>query len=222
MHLRIFKYLMKHLLSLLIIVFILCSLGMAQEISEKIDTPDLDTSQMQEDLQYITEKINQSKQRISLLKKQFYSLYPTKPFLIVNTSENEFRLMQGKEILKQNRCSTGSYVLLRAEGYREWLFTTPRGRFRVTVKLKNPWWYKPDWAFIEEGIPIPSKESPKRYQPNVLGDFALGFGNGYLVHGTIYKRLLGLPVTHGCVRLDDEDMRLVFNTMTHGSKIYIY
>ncbi len=35
-------------------------------------------------------------------------------------------------------------------------------------------------------------------------------------------RFLGLPVTHGCVRLDDDDMQFVFKTLTHGSKIYIY
>ena len=39
-----------------------------------------------------------------------------------------------------------------------------------------------------------------------LGDYALALGDGYLIHGTIYKRFLGMPVTHGCVRLNDEDL----------------
>lgn len=160
--------------------------------------------------------------RISELKTRFAKLQPKKPFVIVSTFNNEIRMIQDGKTVHKGPCSTGSYVLLRAENERKWLFKTPRGRFRVTVKLKDPWWFKPDWAYVEEGLPIPSKESPKRYQPNVLGDYALGFGNGYLIHGTVYKRLLGYPVTHGCVRLDDEDMELVFNTLTHGSKIYIY
>ena len=99
---------------------------------------------------------------------------------------------------------------------------TPRGVFRITVKLRDPVWYKPDWAFIEERQPIPLPDSPKRYQYGVLGDYAVAFGQGYLIHGTLYKRLLGMPVTHGCVRLDDNDMQLVFDKIHHGSKVFIF
>ena len=171
----------------------------------------------------LEKEINGYNNRVKHLKHSFQKLQPKKPFLIVNTSGNEVRLMGDNHIIQKGNCSTGSYILLRAiREQRQWLFKTPRGMYRVTVKLKDPWWYKPDWAYIEEGIPIPSIYSPKRYQPGVLGDFALGFGHGYLVHGTLYKRFLGWPVTHGCVRLGDEDMQLVFKTLTHGSRIYIY
>jgi L,D-transpeptidase YbiS len=156
------------------------------------------------------------------LRKSYESYVPNKPYLVINTSDNKFTLMNANKVLHKGRCSTGSYILLKASGEREWLFKTPRGKFKVNVKLKNPVWYKPDWAYLEEGVPIPSPYSPKRYQAGVLGDFALGFGKGYLVHGTIYKRLLGYPVTHGCVRLDDTDMQMVFTILTHGSKIFIY
>jgi L,D-transpeptidase YbiS len=130
--------------------------------------------------------------------------------------------MKDKQPIHKGKCSTGSYILLKASGNRQWLFKTPRGMFKVTVKLKNPVWYKPDWAYLEEGLAIPSRYSPQRYQEGVLGDFALAFGKGYLIHGTLYKRMLGLPVTHGCVRLDDDDMYQVFHKLTHGSKIFIY
>ncbi len=167
-------------------------------------------------------QIDSLRQRVRSLKAEFNRLTPAKPYLIVNSTANELRLMAGQNVLRKAVCSTGSYILLRAYGDRKWLFKTPRGRFKVNVKLKDPWWFKPDWAYIEEGLPIPSPYSPKRYEPGVLGDFALGFGNGYLIHGTLYKRFLGLPITHGCVRLDDQDMRVVFQTMSHGYRIYIY
>jgi L,D-transpeptidase YbiS len=159
---------------------------------------------------------------INALHRMFLGDQPEKPYLVVNSAANEIRLLKSGKLIHQGKCSTGSYILLKASHKREWLFRTPRGAYRVTVKLKDPWWYKPDWAYVEENLPIPSKYSPKRYQPGVLGDYALGFGNGYLVHGTLYKRFLGMPVTHGCVRLDDEDMALVFKTLRHGSRIYIY
>jgi hypothetical protein len=173
-------------------------------------------------LKLLKESIIAEQNRILQLKQKWKELEPKKPYLIVNTTRNQIRLISDRRIIRKARCSTGSYILLKTKGQRQWLFKTPRGLHRVTVKLTNPYWYKPDWAYIEENLPIPSIYSPKRYQPNVLGEYALGFGHGYLVHGTIYKRFLGMPVTHGCVRLDDEAMRLVFKTLTHGSRIYIY
>jgi len=170
----------------------------------------------------LEEQIRIEQNNVALLEKKYDQVESKKPYLIVNSSKNEVRLVVDGVTVRRSKCSTGSYILLKASGQREWLFRTPKGKFKVTVKFKNPHWYKPDWAYLEEGKPIPSIYSPKRYVPNVLGDFALGFGDGYLVHGTLYKRFLGLPVTHGCVRLGDDDMQAVFSTLTHGSKIYIY
>jgi lipoprotein-anchoring transpeptidase ErfK/SrfK len=56
----------------------------------------------------------------------------------------------------------------------------------------------------------------------VLGDYAMSLGDGYLMHGTLYKRFLGMPVTHGCVRLNDEDLEAIYNTLNIGSKVYIF
>jgi L,D-transpeptidase YbiS len=173
-----------------------------------------------DDINMVT--VRNLEKRIVKLRQNYIKLLPSKPYLIVSTSDNQVQLMSKDSILLKSKCSTGSYILLKAPGERQWLFKTPRGAFKVNVKLKDPWWYKPDWAYIEDDEPIPSLESPKRYQGGVLGDFALGFGNGYLVHGTLYTRLLGMPVTHGCVRLDDKSMRYVFEQMTHGCKIFIY
>ncbi len=61
-----------------------------------------------------------------------------------------------------------------------------------------------------------------RYEYGVLGDYALAIGDGYMIHGTIYKRFLGMPVTHGCVRLNDEDLEVIYNTLNIGSKVYIF
>lgn len=69
---------------------------------------------------------------------------------------------------------------------------------------------------------MPPPNSPERIQYGVLGDYALAFGNGYFVHGTLYKRTLGMPVTHGCIRLDDEDLLVVYKTLDVGGKIFVY
>jgi lipoprotein-anchoring transpeptidase ErfK/SrfK len=71
-------------------------------------------------------------------------------------------------------------------------------------------------------MPVPPKDDPSRWEANVLGDYALDLVDGYMIHGTIYKRLMGMPVTHGCVRLGDDDLEIVFNTLNIGSKVYIF
>jgi hypothetical protein len=79
-------------------------------------------------------------------------------------------------------------------------------------------WHKPDWAFIEEGLPVPPRGHSSRYEPNVLGEYALTLGDGYMIHGTLYQRLIGSPVTHGCVRILDEDLEVVYKTLPVGAK----
>jgi lipoprotein-anchoring transpeptidase ErfK/SrfK len=152
-----------------------------------------------------------------------YNTYSTgQSYIVINTTENRFYLYKNKKLIREGSCSTGSYKkLLTAEG-KSWTFKTPRGKFTIQGKRTNPAWHKPDWAFIEEGVPIPPKDSPLRWEAGVLGDYAMDLGDSYMIHGTIYKRFLGMPVTHGCVRLNDEDLEVVFNTLNIGSKVYIY
>ena len=124
--------------------------------------------------------------------------------------------------MRQGTCSTGSYILLESGEEQKWIFKTPKGQFRIQGKTTSPVWKKPDWAFVEEGLPVPSPNHHTRYERGVLGDYALSLGHGYLIHGTLYQRFLGLPVTHGCVRLNDEDLEAVYHNLGVGSRVFIY
>jgi L,D-transpeptidase YbiS len=102
-----------------------------------------------------------------------------------------------------------------------WTFDTPRGAFRVRSRLVNPVWRKPDWAFIEEGRPVP-QDPAERFEYGVLGAYALYFGDGYMIHGTLYERQIGRPVSHGCIRLGREPLRELWKALPLGSPILIY
>jgi len=157
------------------------------------------------------------------IQKKLSVFLPKGPFLIINTSANNFKLMKDEgSIIREGMCSTGSYTVLQAGDKQQWIFKTPRGMFKILNKVKDPIWKKPDWAFIEEGLPVPSANHPSRYEYGSLGDYSMILGDGYMIHGTLYKRFLGMPVTHGCVRMGDDDLEEVFNTMQIGSKVYIY
>jgi hypothetical protein len=157
------------------------------------------------------------------LMRKFLSYTSGQSYLVINTIDNKFLLYQNKKLVREGSCSTGSYTrLTSSEGSRHWIFKTPKGRFWIQQKITSPLWVRPDWSFVEEGLPIPPPNDESRFEYGVLGDYAMSLGDGYLIHGTIYKRLLGMPVTHGCVRLNDEDLESIYHTMNIGSKVYIF
>lgn len=171
----------------------------------------------------IRRQITNSKNEIYRLERRLASFIPTQTYLVINTVDNRFSLYRSRKLVREGFCSSGSYTLLKTEdGEKEWIFKTPRGRFTIQGKLTHPVWRRPDWAFVEEGLPVPGPVDPSRYEYGVLGDYAMSLGDGYLIHGTLYKRLLGMPVTHGCIRLNDDDLEAVFNALSVGSKVYIY
>lgn len=173
------------------------------------------TVNVEEDLKILNKKIAQ-------LNKKAERLTPGNAFLVINTTNNSFELYKNNQIIRQGRCSTGSFISLEVDSTKSFLFETPKGVMTVRNKVTNPVWTKPDWAFIEEGLPVPPQGHSSRREANVLGDYALILGDGYMIHGTLYQRLIGSPVTHGCVRLLDDDLETIYKTLPIGSKVFIY
>ncbi|MBI4824690.1 MAG: L,D-transpeptidase [Nitrospirae bacterium] len=156
------------------------------------------------------------------LKGSIEGLSPKGIYIVIDTGRNLLFLRNSGKTIREAVISSGSGNILKdPSGKRRWVFDTPRGMYSVKSKVTDPNWIKPDWAFIEEGEGIP-KRFKDRVEENVLGDYALGFGNGYFIHGTLYTRLLGRNVTHGCIRVGDEDLRVIFNISSIGTKIFIF
>ncbi|GAB1419582.1 hypothetical protein MASR2M12_23470 [Bacteroidales bacterium] len=160
---------------------------------------------------------------LTTTEKALKAFYPLQSFIVINTTSNTFNLYdKDGNKLRNGLVSTGSFTVLKAGDNKQWMFKTPRGQLKVLRKTKDPVWKRPDWAFIEEGLKVPSPNHPSRFEYGTLGDYSISLGDGYLIHGTLYKRFLGLPVTHGCVRMGDDDLEAVFNNLKIGSKVYIY
>lgn len=154
------------------------------------------------------------------LERSLRKEVPKGHYIVIDTAANLLFVKKGEEVVLEAPCSTGSGRTLVGP-QRSWTFETPRGEFRIRHKVVNPLWRKPDWAFLEEGEPVPSDES-KRFERNVLGEYALGIGDGYFIHGTLYNRLLGQNVTHGCVRLGSEDLRKLVRLAPVGTRVFIF
>jgi L,D-transpeptidase YbiS len=169
-----------------------------------------------------TTRVDSLRARHVALKRQLAQLAPTENYIVVDTARNRLYVMRENRTLLDALVSTGSGTILQApDRPTQWVFDTPRGEFTVQSKLQNPVWVKPDWAFFEEGLELPN-DPTERLEPGILGDYALGFGKGYFIHGTLYTRLLGKNVTHGCIRLNDEDLRTTYKLARIGTPIMIF
>ena len=159
---------------------------------------------------------------IRRLDAKLAQLAPQGVYVVVDQTQNRLYVKQGDRVLLAGVCSAGSGMVLRQEGTnRSWVFDTPRGRFTVRSKIRNPVWRKPDWAFVEEGQPVP-RDPADRLEYGSLGEYALYLGDGYMIHGTLYERLLGRSVTHGCIRLGRDDLRTVYRLVPVGAPVFIY
>lgn len=106
-------------------------------------------------------------------------------------------------------------------GRRDW--STPLGSTTVADKIVDPSWYPP--ASIrrehrEKGDPLPGIVPPGPDNP--LGRYALLLSmDGYLIHGTNKPAGVGMPVSHGCIRLYPEDIAALFAGLPVGTPVSI-
>ncbi len=174
------------------------------------------------DLQAVRKQLPIVEGRLRKLMEKRNRLFTASPAILVDSAGNQIYLLRGPQLLLKDKCSTGTgFELTDTAGKRTWTFDTPRGYFHVLGKVTHPVWYRPDWAFIEEGTPIP-KDRSSRAVPDVLGDYALAFGDGYFIHGTLYTRMLGNSVTHGCIRVDDDTLKKLYSAAQTGTSIWIF
>jgi len=160
--------------------------------------------------------------RVRALRARLAALAPEGVYAVVDTAGNTLTLRQGGRVLRTAIVSAGSGSVLRdPTGQRHWVFETPSGIRSVQSKIKHPVWVKPDWAFIEEGESLPACYA-ERLDPGAMGEYAIGLGDGYFIHGTLYTRLLGRNVTHGCVRVGDQDLRAIFQALSLGSRVILF
>lgn len=71
---------------------------------------------------------------------------------------------------------------------------------------------------------IPPMTTVQRRVPDALGPYKLDMGQGYLIHGThLYNEdSIGQAVSHGCVRMNNEDLIKLYSMVPTGTQVFIY
>ena len=92
---------------------------------------------------------------------------------------------------------------------------TPEGEFPVLKKVPNPTYYGKDV--------VVDRDDPN----NPLGEYMLDLGDHLLIHGTNDPQSIGRAESKGCIRLDNRDIKDVYEILSEqtersaGSKVKI-
>lgn len=165
-------------------------------------------------------------------------------YLIVDTFQNRFHLRRGDMLVRSGYVGTGKGWT--EAGSHSWDFSTPRGLRRVLYKTRDPYWYRPDWFWLQQNLQPPragqeitipedltweekisyfndsltaTERVWVRVVPGALGNYALDLGNGILLHYGVGR---GQSLSHGCIRLGTADLEAIFRTLEVGSPVLIY
>lgn len=108
--------------------------------------------------------------------------------IVVNTAARRLYVYENGERTRTYKVAVGM------RGHR-----TPTGRYSISRVVWNPWWRPParKWAAGHKDTP-PGPNNP-------MGRVKMYFRNLYYIHGTPYEGSLGRAVSHGCVRMANED-----------------
>ena len=101
---------------------------------------------------------------------------------------------------------SGADVVRRDAGGRETVLTATDGR-----------------EIVADGkIVVPPVGTNQRKYKGVLGAHRLNMGDGYALHGTNQPASIGRAVSHGCVRLRNEDIAKLYDMVVVGTPVFIY
>lgn len=87
----------------------------------------------------------------------------------------------------------------------------------------NFWAFTPGTEIVFDGtVYIPPIGTKQRQIPEVLGTHKLEMGDGYLIHGTNQDTSVGDAVSHGCVRMYNDDVARLYGLVPVGTPVFIF
>jgi lipoprotein-anchoring transpeptidase ErfK/SrfK len=126
--------------------------------------------------------------------------------IVINRSVNRLYLYKDAKLRRTFGVATGQSS-----------YPTPRGKWHIVVKYRNPTWYPPlnnSWA---RGLkPVPPGPS------NPLGTRWMGLDSpGVGIHGTNNPASIGYSASHGCVRMQVRDSEWLFDHVDIGTTVFV-
>ena len=126
--------------------------------------------------------------------------------IVINRSTNRLFLYRANKLFRQFPVATGQAI-----------YPTPRGKWHIVVKYRNPWWYPPTSSSWARGLkPVPPGPN------NPLGTRWMGLdAPGVGIHGTDAPSSIGYSASHGCVRMQVPDAEWLFDHVDIGTTVFV-
>ena len=127
--------------------------------------------------------------------------------ILVRTAENKLYHYENGVLAKTYAVATGTAR-----------YPTPKGRFSVVLKRRNPTWVNPDPGGWGKSLPARIGPGPR----NPLGTRAMNLDSpGIRIHGTSNVASLGTSASHGCIRMAMPDVEELFEKVEQGTPVTI-
>jgi lipoprotein-anchoring transpeptidase ErfK/SrfK len=100
-----------------------------------------------------------------------------------------------------------------------------RGADVVRVLGQQFWKVPQGREIIIDGVLfVPPPGTTQRRVPDALGTRAMDLGDGYLIHGTspYNESSVGSAASHGCIRMNNDDVERLFELVSTGTRVLIY
>lgn len=151
---------------------------------------------------------------------------PAKPLrsVVVQVATQTLKVMEGRKTAAEFPVSTSKFGL----GCKEGSYKTPTGRFRIARKIGGT---APLWTIFRA-----RKNTGRKAKPGGKDDLVLtriltldgldrananSLARYIYIHGTNQERFIGRPASHGCVRLRNKDMAVLYKMVRRGSPVRI-
>jgi hypothetical protein len=130
---------------------------------------------------------------------------PTKgQWIVINKTKRILTLYENKTIIAKYPISVGNPVSL-----------TPDGKFKIVSKVVNPAWGGGGYAkSVKGGVP----ENPLGYRWMGL---SYKNGNEIGIHGNNSPYSIGKNISHGCIRMINSDVELLFEKVKNSTPVWI-
>jgi L,D-transpeptidase YbiS len=146
------------------------------------------------------------------------------PKIRVSVRKQQLTLKSGRKKLAEYPVSTSRFGL----GSKEGSFKTPTGKFRVAEKIGDG---MPAGTVFKSRRPVKPTKKALREEDLVMTRILWLDGleprnanthNRYIyIHGTNHEEKIGLPDSHGCIRMKNADLVELFERVTEGTPVEI-
>lgn len=151
---------------------------------------------------------------------QLRALQESELHLALSIEDSVLELRHGPATLRRVRVEVGPDSVIRAPDGRTWRFVRALGERHVREKQVDPVYSVPEWVYLARGEPAPP-EAERRIEGG-LGRYVLRLDDGTEIYSRPTRGPLAETVKPAAFRVEEADLRAIFEAVGRETPVYIY